>query len=155
MKLLIKQRVFAWTDTYDVYDEQEIPKYFIKAEVFAFGHQLHVYDRNELLLGIIHQKLLSLMPVFEIEVNGEIIGSVRKHFTFFSNDYEVDYMGWEVKGDIFGWDYDVFSNNDKIINIQKEIMHWSDTYVIDILHEKDELHGLLLVLAIDAANCKN
>ena len=42
MQLLIKQRVFSWTDTYDVYDEKEEPKYFVKAEFFALGHQIHV-----------------------------------------------------------------------------------------------------------------
>ena len=35
MQLLIKQRVFSWTDTYDVYDEKEEPKYFVKAEFFS------------------------------------------------------------------------------------------------------------------------
>ena len=47
MQLLIKQRVFSWTDTYDVYDEHENPKYFVKAEFFALGHQIHVYERVE------------------------------------------------------------------------------------------------------------
>lgn len=37
MKLLIKQRVFSWTDTYDVYDEDGNPKYFVKAEFFCSG----------------------------------------------------------------------------------------------------------------------
>ena len=46
MQLLIKQRVFSWTDTYDVYDEHENPKYFVKAEFFALGHQIHVYDKR-------------------------------------------------------------------------------------------------------------
>ena len=46
MQLLIKQRVFSWTDTYDVYDEHENPKYFVKAEFFALGHQIHVYDKS-------------------------------------------------------------------------------------------------------------
>ena len=27
MKLLVKQRVFSWTDSYDVYDENEYLKY--------------------------------------------------------------------------------------------------------------------------------
>ena len=34
MRLLIKQRVFSWTDTYDVYDENENRKYFVKTEMF-------------------------------------------------------------------------------------------------------------------------
>ena len=29
MKLLVKQRVFSWTDSYDVYDENENAKYFV------------------------------------------------------------------------------------------------------------------------------
>ena len=39
MKLLMKQRVFSWTDTYDVYDEAGNKKYFVKAELFRLGHQ--------------------------------------------------------------------------------------------------------------------
>ena len=31
----------------------------------------------------------------------------------------------------------------------------ASTYVIDFLEPKDELMGLMLVLAIDAANCTN
>lgn len=38
MKLLMKQRVFSWTDTYDVYDEAGNKKYFVKAELcFGWG----------------------------------------------------------------------------------------------------------------------
>ena len=44
MKLLIRQRVFSWTDSYDVYDETGRPKYFVKAEWFTLGHQIHVYE---------------------------------------------------------------------------------------------------------------
>ena len=33
MKLLIKQRVFSWGDTYDIYDENGNEKYLVK-EVF-------------------------------------------------------------------------------------------------------------------------
>ena len=34
MRLLIKQRVFSWTDSYDVYDENENAKIFCKGGVF-------------------------------------------------------------------------------------------------------------------------
>ena len=37
MRLLIKQRVFSWTDSYDVYDENENPKYFVKAEAVVLN----------------------------------------------------------------------------------------------------------------------
>lgn len=34
MKLLIKQRVFSWTDTYDIYDEYGNVRYFVKGDFF-------------------------------------------------------------------------------------------------------------------------
>lgn len=154
MKLLIKQRVFSWTDTYDVYDSEGNAKYFVKAEMFAFGHQIHVYDKvsdNE--VGGVFQKLLTFMPKFEIEIGGRSMGEIRKQFTLFKQRYDVDYNGWTVEGNFLCWDYDVYSSGNKIAHISKELFHWGDTYVIDIEHPEDELMALLLVIAIDAANC--
>ena len=71
MQLLIKQRIFSWTDTYDIYDEWNNPKYFVKAEFFSLTHQLHVYDNNDREIGIIHQKMFTFLPTFEIEVDGD------------------------------------------------------------------------------------
>ena len=51
MRLLIKQRVFSWSDTYDVYDEEGNVRYFVRAEVFALGHQIHVYDAAHVEVG--------------------------------------------------------------------------------------------------------
>ena len=153
MKLLIKQRVFSWTDTYDVYDERGEARYFVKAELIALGHQLHVYDRNKREIGVIHQKLLTFLPAFEIEVGGRSIGTIQKQFSFLKPRYEINYNGWRVEGDFLGWDYDVYSGCSAVIHISKELLQWGDTYVIDFVDPADELDGLLLVIAIDAANC--
>lgn len=155
MKLLIKQRVFSWSDTYDIYDEEENPKYFVQAEVFSWGHQLHVYDRFDNEIGVIRQKVLSFLPEFLIEIQGEIVGTIYKNFTFFKNNYEVDFKGWKVEGNYTGWNYDVYDGDELIVNISKKLFTWGDTYVLDFVDEKDEIDGLLLVIAIDAANCKD
>lgn len=155
MKLLIKQRVFSCSDTYDIYDEEENPKYFVQAEVFSWGHQLHVYDRFDNEIGVIHQKVFSFLPEFSIEIQGEIVGTIYKNFTFFKNNYEVDFKGWKVEGNYTGWNYDVYDGDELILNISKKLFTWGDTYVLDFVDEKDEIDGLMLVIAIDAANCKD
>ena len=155
MKLLIKQRVFSWTDSYDIYDEMGNPKYFVKAEFFTWGHQLHVYDARHNEIGMIKEKILTFLPKFEIEIGGNTIGTIQKEFTFFCPKYDVDFNGWRVEGDFLGWEYKVYSGCSAIIHITKEILHWGDTYVIDIANPADELMGLMLVIAIDAANCSN
>ena len=153
MRLLIKERVFSWSDTYDIYDESEQIKYVVKAEIFSFGHQLHVYDATGNEIGMIKEKLLTLLPRFEIEMNGCTCGTISKQFTLFRSKYEIDCNGWRVEGDFLGWNYDVYEGCSSIIHISKEPFHWGDTYVIDFVNPADELMGLMLVIAIDAANC--
>ncbi len=155
MKLLIKQRVFSWTDSYDIYDEQGNVKYFVKAEFLSIGHQLHVYDKNHNEIGMIKEKILTFLPAFEIEIGGVTKGRIQKKFTLFHPKYEIDCNGWRVEGDFLGWDYNVYLECCPIIHISKQLLHWGDTYVIDIDNPADELMGIMLVIAIDAANCSN
>ena len=137
MKLLIKQRVFSWSDTYDIYDEEGEAKYFVKAEFLSIGHRLHVFDRNGKELGIIREKVLTFLPVFEIEINGVIKGQIKQQFTLLRAKY-----------------YEVYSGSEMVVNITKELLHWGDTYVLSFENPENELEGLFLVLAIDAANCE-
>lgn len=153
MKLLIKQRVFSWTDTFDVYDEQGEPKYFVKGEFLSLGHRLHVYDAAGNEIGLIREKLMRLFPAFEVEAIGGLEGRIEKKLSVFWPRYEVDFNGWSVEGDFLGWNYEISADGYYAAHISKELLHWGDTYVIDVERPQDELAALMLVLAIDAANC--
>lgn len=158
MQLFIRQRIFSWTDSYDVYDETGNARYEVRAALFALGHQIHVYDkraeegREE--VGCIRQKLFALMPTFEIEVGGRTVGTIRKKFTLLRQNYEVDYRGWDVEGNFLGWDYRVTEGRREIMTISKAL-RLTDSYVLTYHSIADEIPGLLLVLAIDAANCSH
>lgn len=153
MKLLIKQRVFSWADTYDVYDENENPRYYVEAKLLSIGHQLHVYDRNHNEIGVIKEKIMTFLPQFDIEIGGRYVVNIQQKFTLFYPKYEIDYNGWRVDGDFLGWNYDVLEGCSHVMHIQKEPWHWGDTYVINYENPAHELTGLLLIIAIDAANC--
>lgn len=156
MKLHIRQRIFSWTDSYDVYDETGTARYEIRAEFFSLTHRLHVCDkRTGREVGVISQRLFSLLPTFEIEIGGRVVGTVRKKFTLFSQNYEVDYRGWDVEGNFLGWDYRVMQGGMEVMSISKEVLAWSDTYTLRYANPANEIPGLLLVLAIDAANCSH
>ena len=66
---------------------------------------------------------------------------------------EIDFSGWRVEGDFLGWEYDVYEACSSVAHITKELLHWGDTYAIDIADPRDELMALMLVITIDAANC--
>ena len=47
----------------------------------------------------------------------------------------------------------MFKGQSIAAHISKELFLWGDTYVIEYPNPEDELTALLLVIAIDAANC--
>lgn len=156
MELLIKQRIFSWGDKYDVYDAQGNARYYVEAEIFTLGHQIHVYDkRTNMEVGSIHQELLTLLPRFEIVIGGRTVGTISKEFSLFKPRYRVDFRGWEVEGDFLSWDYIARENGREVLSVSRELLTWGDTYVLSYSRPQDEISGLLLVLAIDAANCNN
>lgn len=156
MELMIKQRVFAWGDTYDVYDAQGRPRYFVRSELFTLGHRIHVYEKyTDREVGSIEQHLLTFLPRFDIIMDGRVQGTVKKQFTWFFPAYDVDFKGWHCEGNLFGWDYRVMQGDMEVMTISKEWLTWGDTYILRYQNPANEMPGLLLVLAIDAVNCKN
>ena len=153
MRLLIKQRVFALTDTYDVYDGRGTSKYFVKNELFSILHRIHVKDAQGHEVGQIRQNFTLFRPEFQVWIGGRHCGSVRAQFSLLRPKYSIDYMGWRCDGDIFGWNYTVYRGMTPVMHISKKLLSWGDTYVIDIDNPEDEIMGLMLVIAIDAANC--
>lgn len=153
MQLLFKQRLFSWFDSYDIYDENENVVFVVKGEL-SWGHCLRIYDANGREVGGIQEKILTFLPKFELYENDECIGSISKEFSFFTPRYNIDYNGWYVEGNIWEWDYSITGPfGEQIAVISKQLFHWTDTYVIDIFDEKDALHALMVVLAIDAEKC--
>ena len=154
MKLCIKQRVFSWGDAYDVFDEWGNARYYVKADIFSIGHQIRVFEKNtDREVGSIHQHFFAFTHGFDIVMEGRTVGVIKKRFTFFTPTYDVDFRGWTCEGDVFGWDYQVMQGSAQVMSISKQWLSWGDTYVMEYADPACELPGLLLVIAIDAANC--
>ena len=93
MKLLFKQRLFSWFDSYDIYDEAGNTAYVVKGQL-SWGHKLVIYDAYGNEVGMVVQKVLTFLPKFEIYKNGSYIGCLSKEFSFLTPHYYIDYNGW-------------------------------------------------------------
>lgn len=153
MKLLFKQRLFSWFDSYDIYNEAGETVYTVQGQL-AWGHCLKIYDAAGREIGTVKERIFSFLPKFEMYLGERYIGCISKEFTFFMPKYHIDCNGWQVDGDWLEWDYSIFDKNGRqIASVNKEIWNWTDTYVIDVADQADALCALMLVLAIDAEKC--
>ena len=153
MKLVFKQRLFSWFDSYDSYDEAGNTVYVVKGEL-SWGHLLRIYDANGNELGYIKEKILTWLPKFEMYIGGNYAGCISKEFSFFRPRFNIDYNGWHIEGDWFEWDYSIVNSMcQNVASVTKELWNWTDTYTITITNPQDALYALMLVLAIDAEKC--
>ncbi len=153
MKLLFKQRLFSWFDSYDIYDEAGNTIYVVKGEL-SWGHLLRIYDAAGNDLGMIKEKVLTWLPKFEMYLGDRYIGCISKEFSFFKPRYNIDCNGWRINGDWLEWDYTIQNAAGRsVAMVSKEIWNWTDTYVINVSDPQDALYVLMMVLAIDAEKC--
>lgn len=153
-RLLIRQKVFSWTDTYNVYDGEGNPKYYVKADLFSIGHRIRVFDHEGgKELGMIQEKVLRLLKEYEIFINGYSQGTIKQQISLFHPKYNIDYKGWRLEGDFPEWNYDVYDRSRCVLHITKELFRWGDTYVLQIGEDADELPALMVAIAMDAAKC--
>lgn len=153
MKLLFKQRFFSWFDSYDIYDEAGNTVFTVEGQL-ALGHTLHILDNVGEHIATLRQKLLTFMPKSLIYKGDELVGSVEREFALFTPRYNFDFNGWHVEGDVFEWDYTIMDQMGNVVaSVQKELFHFTDTYVIEVNKSEDALDALMFTLAIDVEKC--
>lgn len=153
MKLLFKQRFFSWFDSYDIYDEEGNTVFAVQGKL-DWGHRLEIYDHGSGHLGTVKEKIFTLLPCFDLYIDGHDAGRIQKEFTLFRPAFTLDCNGWEVRGDLFSWDYEVRApGGGLIMSASKQLLNWTDTYALDVINPKDALLSVMIVIAIDAAKC--
>lgn len=150
MKLVFKQRMFTWFDSYDIYDEDGNTYFSVEGKP-AWGHLLHILDQRGEHIGTVKQMLFTMLPRFELYENEEYIGCLSKEWSLFTPKYNIDFNGWYVEGNMVQWDYEVVDQNGNwVATVNKELWKFMDTYSLEIGNEANALYVLMLVLSIDA-----
>ena len=153
MKLIFKQRMFSWFDSYDIYYEGGAIAYTVKGQL-SWGHRLKIYDSTGWEVGCVQEKVLTFLPQFELYLENTYVGKVTKEFSFLKPRFHIDCNGWTMEGDWLEWDYSIRDRmGQPVAYVSKQVLNWTDTYVLDIANPGDALAVLMLALAIDAEKC--
>ena len=153
MKLLFKQRLFSWFDSYDVYDANGNTVFTVKGQL-SWGHCLKIFGADGSELGTVKERVLTFLPKFEVYQGSRYIGCIYKEFSLFTPKFSIDYNGWDIKGDFMEWDYRIINSyGHDVATVTKQLFNLTDTYVTDVKNPDDALCALMMVLAIDAEKC--
>lgn len=154
MKMLFKQRMFSWFDSYDIYDEYGNTLFVVKGQL-SWGHCLRIFDAAGCPVGCVKEKIFTWMPQFELYTGeDDYVGCLSRELTLFRPSYHIDCNGWRIEGSFWEWDYDILApSRHTVAHIAKELWNWTDTYTIEVADPRDAICALMVVLAIDAEKC--
>jgi uncharacterized protein YxjI len=153
MRLLFRQRIFSWFDSYDIYDDEGRTVFVVKGQL-AWGHCLKIYDALGQEVGMVKEKIITLLPRFDLYERGKRIGRIKKNLTLISPSFTMDFNGWEAKGNFVEWDYTIRDKHNNLVAvISKQLLNLTDTYVLDIPDPANALYVLMFALAMDAEKC--
>ena len=150
MKIYIKQKILTLPDKFYVKDINGKNIYSVEAEILSSGKRLHIYNTKSEEVGFLKQKIWSLMPRYEVLINGKKEAEIKRLFNFLKPKYIVEGPDWIVSGDFSSHNYTITQNEKIVVKISKKWMSFSgDSYELDIQDTHYELLALCVVLAID------
>ena len=122
--------------------------------MLSWGHCLKIFGPDGAELGTVKEEVFSFLPRFALYVGGECVGQIKKEFTFFQTRVYAGLQRLEHRGRSVGMELPCQRCGRRtVMTVQKELLNWTDTYVLDIADSADALYCLMVVLAIDAAKC--
>lgn len=152
--------------------------YQIVGKFFSATPSLVVYDARGQKVGCLRKKIFTLRsPLdrydgdnieFEIEIQGEVLGSLRNKKLggafdgplqkmsdskegFAGKRYEYDFADWTLIDRTLSSGFDIVSGDGKrFAKIERNSWERGDSYVLSYSSKKDEILLLMMLLAMDA-----
>ncbi len=151
VSLTMHQKVKLGLEQYEVFEGSTL-KYTVKKKLLAAGADFDILDAAGNKVGLVDQKVLNMVKTFDITLNGQKCGTVKKKFPAITKDMNYDARGWKLDGDAVGVNFK-FTDAAKTVyaTVKKKIIALGDTYEISVVNAEDELLVVALTVILDEA----
>ncbi|WP_131503605.1 LURP-one-related family protein [Exiguobacterium sp. GM2_5_1] len=146
--LYMKQKVFSLRGRFSIQDQQEQDVYLVEGSFMKLPKTFSISTVEGEEVAVITKKMLSLLPKFFIEVDGETL-TIEKSFTFFKDRYTIDAADLEIDGDWWDMDFEIKRHGEVVGSVEKKWFTFGDSYEIKVFDPDIEKILIALVVAID------
>jgi uncharacterized protein YxjI len=154
MRFHLRERAWSLTEAFLVRDDAGNPVFEIRGKFFHIGDNLLMYDRaSGQEVAQIKQRMLSLLPRYEIYRNGEHWASIHEQLRIFGERFKVqgdNGMAFHVQGDIWRWNFTVSDDNGNLLaQIGRQFSLFRDSYAVDVAPGVDVPFIIALAVVIE------
>jgi uncharacterized protein YxjI len=142
MRFHIRERAWSLTEAFLIRDDSGNPVFEVRGKFFHIGDDLIMFDRytgQELVH--IKQRVLSLMPHYEIYSSGQLWATMHEQFRLFGERFKVqgeNGVVFHVNGDIWRWNFTVSDDYGNVLaQIGRQFSIFRDSYAVDVAPNVD------------------
>jgi uncharacterized protein YxjI len=154
-RYIMRQRMFALGQDFDIKNASAQPVYKIKGKVRIIKESLMFYDMQGSLLYRLDEKVLRIRESFEIlKADGSLAAKVHNAiFDPLREKFTIEIPGGQnmlTMGKVIWAQYDILNSGQQVAKISKQFS-WigRDQYVVDILSGQDDCLILAVTVVID------
>src|SRR5436309_11349934 len=154
MRFHIRERAWSLTEAFVVRDDTDQPVFEVRGKFFHIGDDLVMFDiRTGQELVHIKQRVLSLLPHYEIYRNGQLWATMHEQFRLFGERFKVEGdngMVFHVNGDIWRWNFTVSDDyGNMLAQIGRQFSIFRDSYAVDVAANVDAPFIIALAIVIE------
>ena len=154
MRFYIRERAWSLTEAFLIRDDSGNAVFEVRGKFFHIGDDLIMFDRytgQELVQ--IKQRIVSLLPHYEIYRNGQLWASMHEQFRLFGERFKVEGsngMVFHVTGDIWRWNFTVSDDSGNMLaQIGRQFSIFRDSYAVDVAPNVDAPFVIALAIVIE------
>lgn len=147
--------MISFNDKFTIKDEQEKDAYYVEGSFMKIPKTFSILNTAGAEVALITKKVMSFLPKFYVEVNGQEVLTINKEFSLFKARYSIDAAGIEVQGNWWDMNFEVLQHGEVVGKVNKEWFSWGDSYKVQVLKEEMETIIIALVIAIDCVKADN
>lgn len=154
MRYHLRERAWSLREDFVIRDDAGNAVLEVRGKFFHIGDDLILFDRsNRQELAHIKQRVISLLPHYDIYRDGQHWASVSEQFRLFGERFKVrgdNGMVFHVDGDIWQWNFGVSDDYGNLLGrVSRQLSIFRDSYAIDIAAGVDVPFIIALAIVIE------
>ena len=153
MRFVLRDKFFGIGDDLTITDDRGREAYFADGKLLALGRRVEIKDpATREVLAVIQQRLISLLPAFDIHLPGGVKVTIAKRISLLTDRLKIDVPGpgdLEVYGDFFHHEYTISRRGREIAHVSKRWVSLVDSDGVEVDEGEDPLLILASAVVID------
>jgi uncharacterized protein YxjI len=154
MRYHLRERAWSLTNDFIIRNDRGDAVFEVKGKFFHIGDNLRLIDRRsgEELVHI-KQRVISLLPCYDIEHNGQHVARVHEQIHLFGERFKVkgdDGMTFHVDGNLWNWDFSINDDYGNLLGqVNRQLSIFRDSYAVDVAQNVDPTFILSLAIVLE------